>query len=96
MFKILCIILTIIIIITLLKKYNFIERFESDLLLTIPPVNIVSSNTIDNSIRNVMLNPSGDNLMYVSRNIPENGRPVPCPYFVDKSVTLGNHNFCWV
>ena len=60
------------------------------------PVTIVSSGTIDNSLRHVKLNHAGDNIMYVSRNMPQESKPVPCPYYVNKSLTLGENNLCWI
>lgn len=69
---------------------------EDDLLLTANPVHLVPSSCIDDSIRHVKINKSG-NIEYVSSNPPQESccYQISCPDFVNVLTTLGKNNICW-
>ena len=97
MYKVLCLVILVIIIGTIIRKYimsTYFEHFDSDMLLTIDPIRITSRHTIDDSLKHVLFSDSGA-IMYISGHIPDGAREITCPNFIDEGATLGKNNFCW-
>lgn len=98
MYKVLCLVILVIIIGTIIRKYimsTYFEHFDySDMLLTIDPIRITSRHTIDDSLRHVLFSDSRA-IMYISGHIPDGARQITCPNFIDEGATLGKNNFCW-
>lgn len=85
--------LLIILAIFVYMKYNKQEHFT---MFTANPVYFIDSNCMDKASRHVRLSHSG-NIMYVSNRRPTeaNCKNIKCPSFIDKSLTLGDSNYCW-
>jgi len=90
---IIIVLLFVIISILSINKYTY-ENFIP--LLTANPVKMIPTSCIDDSVRNVRLNSTG-NIMYASVNPPLEAKcnQVNCPDYVNKYTTLGDNNVCW-
>ncbi len=94
MYLVLSLIIIIGVIISLLNYFSYFhENFDN--LFTVDSPKMIPSSIIDDAPRHVVFNESGG-IYYISMHPPVNAKSIECPYFVNKYLTLGNNNFCWI
>ena len=76
------------------NKNNDVEKFT---LFTANPNHLIDSECMDSAPRHVRFSRNGG-IVYVSNRPPTEAKcnKVECPRYIDKSVTLGNNNNCWM
>lgn len=88
------IIIILILILIIFLSYSGAERFDP--LLTVDSPNLVDVNYYEDAPRNVRFN-QGAGMVYVTnQQMPINYGRIECPSYIDKSITLGNNNYCWL
>jgi uncharacterized protein YpmB len=104
---VLSIIIIIVILVIVMSIYNYFnnnkEHYEP--LFPLYAIKMIPSKTVDDMARHVKLNKAGGidfvsmtQRVYdqVSMTAPLNSKKIKCPDFIDKYITLGTNNYCWI
>jgi len=94
---VLSIIIIIVILVIVMSIYNYFnnnkEHYEP--LFPLYAIKMIPSKTVDDMARHVKLNKAGG-IDFVSMTAPLNSKKIKCPDFIDKYITLGTNNYCWI